>query len=99
MQSCTTELRVTAAVQRVPCHWRMALITSSHAARLIPGSHGWSLVLLCRSLCGGGGDGLQAKAIAMPSIAEADLDWRAASAGKRITATEPWKAPPEPIET
>ena len=47
-------------------------------------------MLLCRSLRGGGGGGLQAEAIAVPGIAEADLAWRETSAGKRIDATEPW---------
>ena len=77
----------------------MALIISNHTTRLVLGRRGEALVLLWGTFHGGGGGVRQAKAIAMPSITEAGLDWQPAGLGKRIAATEPGKAPPEPIET
>ena len=77
----------------------MALIISNHTTRLVLGRRGEALVLLWGNFRGGGADARQAKAFATPSITEAGLGWQPAGLGKRITATEPGKTPPGPIET
>ena len=90
---------LTNAVQRFPCLSRMALIISNHTTRLVLGRRGEALVHLWSNFHGVGAGARQVKAIATPSITEAGLDWLPAGPGKRITATEPGKTPPEPIET